>query len=289
MGETLSHASYPGLMLSALFLAYGPRNAILGPHRLIIDAVILFGALLTSSLGLYLYSRMRQWRIYSDAALGWILASFLGIGVLIASRLQFAAPTLYQRVQTFLYGQASTLAWVHVQLFFILFLVIIISFWLGYRLLLSTHFDREFAKANDLYRPLFQAWIHILTSSLVVTGIRAGGVLVMAALLVAPAVAGRTMANSMAQMGFWALIVGALCGLLGNILSMELETWAHSIGFEGVTLLPTGPAIALVACTLAVAIRLFWPNRGIAYKLISQRAQKKMLLKMLQRQQVHEQ
>jgi manganese/zinc/iron transport system permease protein len=283
IGETLSHASYPGLMLSALIISSFDLNFFDDSTISHVDLILLLGALISSSLGFYLYSLMTRSRISSDAALGWILASFLGIGVLMASRLQFITPRLYQRSQAFLYGQAATLTMVHVKLLTLEFILILGTFFFGYRSLLCTHFDLPFAKTQKMQHPLFQIWLYALTNALIVSGIRTGGVLVIAAILVAPAVASRAFSTSVKQMAIGAALIGAFSSFIGHVASVEVELFLHDKSVDTI-FFPTGPSIAIVACLLALLFRLLTPRTGVVYMVWQRRKRTGELLKALNEQ-----
>ena len=105
LGEALSHATYPGVVLSVLFMAtFFP----LASDEVAI--AILVGAFLTCFLGLLLIEVLEnKFRVKNDAALCFVLSVFFGVGVLVASRIQFTHALWYKTVQIFLYGQAATM------------------------------------------------------------------------------------------------------------------------------------------------------------------------------------
>lgn len=265
MAETMSHASYPGLMLGVLVLASFGYNVRDVNSLWQIDAMAFVGAACGAMLGLGFYSWLLRLRVPNDSALCWVLSSFLGLGVLMASRLQFMAPRLYQRAQSFLYGQASTLVDWHVVFFAGLWLVTLISVWLFFRAFLVAHFDPTFAKTQHYYPRALRVWLHLLTIALMVTGIRGGGVLVMSALLVAPAITARLLTYRLSYMLVLSMLLGALTAFVGNAASLEVDFSymdAHEPG-----ILPTGPSIALVGCAMAWIACFFAPQQGVIAKL----------------------
>ena len=105
LGEALSHAAYPGVVISvaiASFLfPFSEKGALLS---------ILIGALIASLLGLFAIDLLeKRLNVKSDAALCFVLSTFFGVGVLIASRLQMTHPLWFQQIQVFLFGQAATM------------------------------------------------------------------------------------------------------------------------------------------------------------------------------------
>src|SRR5579863_8916090 len=113
LGEALSHASYPGVILSIFITAVFFPEA-----RGALPAIVLIGACCTALIGLWLIEKMeRSWKVKNDAALCFVLSIFFGVGVLFASHLQSAHALWYQASQLFLYGQAATMTDMHVALY----------------------------------------------------------------------------------------------------------------------------------------------------------------------------
>ena len=97
LGEALSHASYPGVALAVSTFA-----AFLPPYSDGFVFAILFFAFLSSVLGLLFIDFLKKkFRVYDDASLTFVLSSFFGVGVLLASRLQTTHAVWYKQVQTF--------------------------------------------------------------------------------------------------------------------------------------------------------------------------------------------
>src|SRR5579862_1303340 len=126
LGEALSHAAYPGVVLSVSLMAiFFPLSSDF------IAVAILIGAFITSFLGLWTIEKMQsRLRVKDDAALCFVLSVFFGAGVLIASRIQFTHALWYKTIQIFLYGQAATMTDVHVFIYALLalFVVVILFF-----------------------------------------------------------------------------------------------------------------------------------------------------------------
>ena len=103
LGEALSHASYPGVVISVFVTAHFFPSAYDA-----LASIVLMGAFCTSAAGLWLIEKMENHlKVKNDAALCFVLSLFFGIGVLIASRLQFSHALWYKTVQVFLFGQAG--------------------------------------------------------------------------------------------------------------------------------------------------------------------------------------
>lgn len=219
IGEALSHAAYPGVVCGAA----------------IADVCIVPGAFLTALLGIGAV-RWLEKRTTSDAALCVILSSFLGIGVTIASVLQVLDPMAYRRSLTYLYGQAATMTDNHMILYASFALVMTLYVTINYRYLQLSHFDRPFAKVLGIKLKGIEAIQIILLALAIVMGIRSVGVVLMAGMLVAPAIAAREWTNKLSHMLILAPLFGGLSALLGAYFATNL---------------PTGPVILLIAAALA--------------------------------------
>jgi len=259
LGEALSHAAYPGVVIGVLIVAVF-FSSIDG----VMPIAILLGASTTAFLGLWTIDRLeRSFSIKSDAALCLVLSVFFGVGVLIASRLQTTHALWYKTIQIFLYGQAATLTNMHILIYAILAAMVIAILILLYRQIEMVIFDRSFAKCVGVKIHLVDSLLFLLLILAIVIGIRSVGVVLMAGMLIAPAITARQMTNRLSVMFPLAGIVGGISGFLGNYLSIQIPHWGQERGLDWKFSLPTGPMILLSASFLSVLALLFAPDRGI--------------------------
>ncbi len=263
LGEALSHATYPGVVLSVLFMAtFFPLSS----DRLAL--AILIGAFLTSLLGLWVIEKMEhKWRVKNDAALCFVLSVFFGVGVLVASRIQFTHALWYKTVQIFLYGQAATMTDIHILLYALLsFLLCAVLFFL-YRQVQMVIFDRDFSRTAGVPVRSMDMLLFILLVLAIVIGIRSVGVVLMAGMLIAPAVAARQFTHRLWLVFVYAAAIGAFSGFFGNYLSVEVPQWGMQRGWEWNFSLPTGPMILLSASAICIFSLLFAPRAGLLSRL----------------------
>lgn len=245
LGEALSHATYPGVIL-ALFC-----SGLLSLTEMI-PWLILTGAALSSLTGYFLIDLLeRKFRVSNDAALCFVLALFFGLGITLASLAQNAYSSLFQQIQTYLYGQAATMTDLHIIIYGILSFFIVGMIFLFYKEILSLSFDKSYARTSGLPTRLLSFLLLLLVMLAVVIGIRSVGVILMSALLIAPAIAARQFTNRLSQM----FILSGLFGMLSSYLGVNL-----SLLIPG---MPTGPMMILVAGTFALLALLFAPERGL--------------------------
>lgn len=222
IGEALSHAAFPGVVLSVAISSH----------------LVLLFAFLFALFGLFVIKHLEnKLRVKSDAALCFVLSSFLALGVLIASILQNQRPMAYKRALSFLYGQATTMSLTHVAMYAGLTLVVIGFIILMYRRLEILNFDREFARVIGMRVNFIDGLMFLLIALAVVIGIRSVGVVLMSGMLIAPAVAARGWVNRFSHLFLLSGVFGLLSGVFGTLFSENL---------------PPGPLILLFAASICV-------------------------------------
>lgn len=252
LGEALSHASYPGVagavILTGLFALeeWAPF-------------IILGSALLFAIAGFGIVGWLQRKRgVSSDAALCFVLALFFGMGITLASFAQASHTHLFRQVQAYLYGQAATMVDRHIMIYAFFCLLVIVMIIAFYKEILAVSFDVQFSKTSGISTSLVDSLVCLLTAGAVVIGIRSVGVILMSAMLIAPALAARQFTNSLARLFVLAGLFGLLSGFMGNYLSVQIsELFPQKIS------LPTGPMIVLSAGLLAIYALLFAPGKGL--------------------------
>lgn len=240
VSETLSHATYPGIVLGACIATF--------------DVSMLIGAFVSALAALWLVHAMQtRLKLSSDAVLCAVLVTFLGLGVLIASHLQFSNPKLYSKVQVFLFGQAATLMDVHIVMYAALAAVVILFLAFHFHSLKAINFDRLFSQSIGLKIKWIDTLTLILLALAVVIGIRSVGVVLISGMLVAPAIAARKLTHKLSIMLIIAGGIGMISGFVGTWLSIEMRS-LH---------LPTGPLIVAVASLICMLTMLFSKEQGL--------------------------
>lgn len=259
VGEALSHAAYPGVMVGVIlwgFLGFS--------NEAIVQGVILGGAFISSLLAygaiLFLQNRLK---IRADSSLCLILAAFIGLGVFLASIIQFSFTSFYKQAQIYLYGQSATLNDFQALLFFVLMLGTIALLTLFYKEIKIYLFDPKLAKMLGLKPEFIKKLLLVLTVVALVAGIRAVGVILMSALMIAPAVSARELTHNLKRLYLLAAFLGGISAFLGIVISNELSI-AYST--EERFSMPTGPVIVLTAGFITLLILFFNPSKGLAFR-----------------------
>jgi manganese/zinc/iron transport system permease protein len=252
IGETLSHAAYPGVVLSIGVASLLPEE--------IFPIAVLAGAFATSLLGLKTVDILeRKFRVKSDAALTFVLSFFFSIGILVASRFQTTHSLWYKQAEMFLFGQTATMTDIHIVIYGILAIFIIAFIVATFRHLEATNFDRSFAETLGIRCQTIDHASFLLLALAIVIGIRSCGVVLMAGMLIAPAASARLFSKRLSHHFLLAAVFGLAAGFIGNFLSIRLP--------QGTYVLPTGPTILLSAALLCLLSLLFAPKQGLFSRL----------------------
>ena len=242
IGDAISHAALPGVVLAFML------TGIKGP------AVLMAGAAAAGIAGVLLVIAVtRSTRIKQDAALGIILSIFFGFGLMLLTFLQRDPNARQAGLNHFLFGQAATLLAGDV-LMMALFggaaLVLLALFWKEFKLL---SFDRDFGASLGFPMPLLEVGITLLLVVAIVIGLQAVGVVLMSAMIVAPAAAARQWTDRLGLMVVLSGLFGAAAGVAGTAISGLASG------------LSTGPVIVLCISAIAAVSLLFGASRGIVW------------------------
>ncbi len=245
LGDAISHAALPGIAIA--FLITGTKNS----------NTLLIGALISGLIGTFwIRGIVKKTHLKSDTALGLILSLFFGFGMLLLTFIQKMPNANQAGLDKYLFGQAATLVENDVWLMCIITgisLLTIALFWKEFKLLL---FDADYTKSLGFNTSFLEVLITSLIVISIVIGLQTVGVVLMSAMLLAPAAAARQWTNSLSLMLVLAAIFGGFSGVLGTAISASSNN------------LSTGPIIVLVAATFVLFSFIFSPGRGLLFRQI---------------------
>ncbi len=240
LGDAISHAALPGIVTA--FLLTRSKS----------PAVLLTGAIVAGILAALAVNQIiHHTRLKQDSALGLTLSVFFGFGMMLLTYTQRLPDARQAGLSKYLFGQAATLLESDVILMAILggiAILLLILFWKEFKLL---SFDSDFAHSMGLPTRQLDLLLTILTVTAIVIGLQAVGVILMSAMIVAPASAARQWTDRLGRMVALSAGFGALAGLIGTLIS------ATTLG------LSTGPTIVLTAGAIVLISFLFSPRRGL--------------------------
>jgi len=245
LGDAISHAALPGIAIA--FLLTGAKNS----------NVLLLGALVSGLIGTFwIRGIIKKTHLKSDTALGLILSLFFGFGMLLLTFIQKQPNANQAGLDKYLFGQAATLLESDVWMMAIVTgvcLFVLLLFWKEFKILL---FDADYTKTLGFNTKAIDILITSFIVLAIVLGLQTVGVVLMSAMLLAPAAAARQWTNSLGVMVFLAAIFGAFSGVFGTAISASQNN------------LSTGPVIVIVASVFVLFSFVFSPSRGLLFKQI---------------------
>ena len=245
LGDAISHAALPGIAIAFLLTGAKHTNSL------------LLGALISGLIGTFwIRGIIKKTHLKSDTALGLILSLFFGFGMLLLTYIQKLPNANQAGLDKYLFGQAATLVESDVWLMAIitgLCLFVLLLFWKEFKILL---FDADYTKTLGFNTKLIDILITSFIVLAIVLGLQTVGVVLMSAMLLAPAAAARQWTNSLAKMVFLAAIFGAFSGIFGTAISASQNN------------LSTGPVIVIMASIFVFVSFVFSPSRGLLFKQI---------------------
>ena len=240
VGDALAHAALPGVALA--FLWTGSKSL----------PVLLIGATLSGILGVLVINFVvQQTRIKADAAIGTVLSVFFGVGIVLLTHIQRSSAGNQSGLDKFLFGQAAAMVNDDLKVMSLmagLIVLTVVAFYKEFRCLI---FDQGFLQAAGFSARLVDLLLMALIVLTVMVGLQAVGVVLIAAMLITPAVAARFWTERLNSMIILSTIFGGLSGVAGTFISSLAPR------------IPTGPVMVLAATLFFVISALFAPRRGM--------------------------
>ncbi len=249
LGDALSHAVLPGVALG--FLWNMSKEPI----------AIFVGATLAGLLGAGTVQLLRATTKHKeDAALGFVLASFFGIGICLFTMIQNLPGGNKSGLDKFMFGQAAALGRGDVILLGVVTALALCAVVVFYKEYAITSFDAGFARSLGMPVQIFHYSLMLLLAFAIVSSLQAVGVVLVSAMLVIPAAAAFLLTDRLGIMLILSAIFGMVSGGAGAFFS-----------FVGRNL-PTGPFMVLAAGAVFAGALFFGPRHGIFSRLLRRRS-----------------
>ena len=240
MGDTIAHSSLPGVVIAFLL--------ILEKSQLL----FAIGALITSFLAiLFVQAISTKTVLKEDVAIGVTLSTFFGLGIAFLTYVQNLSVAAQAGLMNYIFGNVAFLLKKDLYLLAgvsILNISIISLFWKEYKLII---YDRPYAEIIGIPVRKLQLLQTLIFSITIVVGIQIIGVVMIAGLLIAPAVAARQWTDSYNRMIAISTLVGVVAGILGTVTSANIKD------------IPPGPSIIVYATLIAFISILFGYRNGL--------------------------
>ena len=252
MGDTLSHATLPGVGLSFMLLV-----ALGGDGKSL--PILLAGAGITGVIGCAAVLFIReQTRIKDDAAMGIVLSVFFGAGVAILGVIQTMPEGSAAGLESFIYGKTASMVMSDFQILVFITVCVITCSLLLFKEFRLLCFDENFAAVLGWPVKFLDILLLALITAVTVAGLQAVGLILIIAFLITPAAAARFWTNQLDRMLMLSALIGAASGWIGASLSAFFPR------------LPAGAVIVLVAALFFVVSMLIGTERGVMIRFLRQ-------------------
>ena len=248
VGDMMAHAALPGICLA--FVVTGQRD-ILG---------LSIGAFVAGVIGVIVVSFVCRWtRTKEDAAIGIVLSTFFGLGIVILSRVQRTGGGNQAGLDSYLFGETASMQFKDVLILAVTAVLAMALIMLLYKEFKLLSFDGDFATAQGWPTGALDLIMMGMLAAVTIVGLPLVGVILMAALLIIPGASARFWTNRLGPM----LMVSAAFGVAAG----GVGTWLAARATADV---PPGPLIVLAAATLFLMSMLFAPAHGLFARALSE-------------------
>jgi ABC-type Mn2+/Zn2+ transport system permease subunit len=243
LGDALAHSVLPGVAVAFLWTGSTGTAVLVGG--------LVAGIL--SALGIGLLAR--GGRLAEDTAIGVIFAGTLALGIgIISVTGNYATDLSHVLIGNILAVTPEDLA-----LIFVMGLVVIVVIALLYKEFLIVSFDPTLAQTLRLPGEALRLLLLVLLAVTIVIGVRAVGVVLVAAVLVTPAATARFFVVRLHYMMLVAALLAAFSGVVGMYLAWHLA-------------IAPSAAIVLAMTALFLLAYVFAPRRGWLWSLLRRSA-----------------
>lgn len=245
IGDAMVHSALPGVCLAFLFT--GQKSL----------PFFLLGAALAGLLGTWCIQLIpRLSKTKEDSAIGIVLSVFFGVGIILLTYIQQQGAGSQSGLDSFLFGQAASLIRQDIILIAGISAVLLLLCIVFFKEFTLITFDLAFAKGLGMPVRFLNGLLACLIVCAVVIGLQTVGVILMAAMLITPAIAARYWTERLTGMMVIAGITGGVSGVAGTLLSTTMKGMA------------TGPLMILSATMIFLFSMICAPKRGLAAKAI---------------------
>lgn len=253
IGDAIGHSAFPGLVLA--FMVFSSRNPV----------ILLFGAIFSGSIAFILIQVInKNSKLGLDTILAIVLSSFFGLGMALKSHIQ-GNPNYRGASQSglsnYIFGQAAYMMETDVKIILVISIAVLLLITLFYKEIKVFIFDEVYAKTIGINEKFIYAVIMISAMSLIGTGLKIVGAILISSLLIVPAIAALQWSNDFFRVMAIASSLGGFSAVFGTYISTV---------YDGMS---TGATIIVIMTSLAFLSLLFGP-RGLIAKYKRRRTYK---------------
>ena len=253
VSDAVAHATLPGVALAFIVMV-----ALGGDGRSLPG--LLAGSAVTAWLGLVIVEAItRRTRLPEDAAIGAVLGTFFGFGVVLLTVVQTMSAGRQAGLEGFLLGTTAGMLFEAAVVIAVGGALAVSATWVMRRPMTLVAFDSDYAAALGYDVRRIDLMMMGLVMAVTVIGLKLVGLVLIVALLIIPAVTARFWSDRSGHVIWIAGGLGGTAGYVGAALSASAPA------------LPTGPVIVLVAAGLFAMSLLLAPARGVLAAVLRRR------------------
>ncbi|MBK7465318.1 MAG: iron chelate uptake ABC transporter family permease subunit [Saprospiraceae bacterium] len=252
IGDALSHAILPGIVISFLIFGYS-TFAFFGGS--------VIAGLISALLITWLQQKVK---LKNDAAIGIIFTFMFSLGVIGISRLS-KTQGVHIDLKDFLFGNILSVSSEDLWLTLLMGVIVISIIILFYRPLFVTTFQVDLAETLGVNPKMIHYLLMLLLSLCVVASLRSVGVILVVSMLIAPAASALMISNHLPRVIGSAAIIGMISAVTGLCLSILLDS-------------PPGPSMAVVGTLIYISLVFFSPSKGILPKYYRKEEMNKQII-----------
>ncbi|MBK1636252.1 metal ABC transporter permease [Rhodovulum adriaticum] len=253
ISDAVAHATLPGVGLAFIVMV-----ALGGDGRNLLG--LLLGSALSAGAGLLLIEWIaRRTRLPEDAAIGAVLGTFFGLGIVLLTVIQSLSAGRQAGLEGFLLGSTAGMLRADALVIAVGGTLAVALTWLMRRPMTLVAFDADYAAALGYDIRRIDLAMMALVMAVTVIGLKVVGLILIVAMLIIPAVTARFWTDRSGRLIWIAGGLGGVSGYLGAALSSAAPN------------MPTGPIIVLVAAGMFTLSLFLAPVRGVAAALLRRR------------------
>ena len=239
VADAISHAVLPGVCVGFIFA--GTKDPL----------VLMLAAVIVGWLSVWMIDTIvRTTKLTEDSAIAIVSIFFFAIGSVLLSYISKSQNAEQTGLKNFLFGNAATMTELDVNVFLFVALVLLAIVILFFKQFKLFCFDEAFSKVIGIPVKSIEFLLSTLTVLTVAIGIQAVGVVLMSALLIAPAAASRYWTNKLYLM----VVLSGVFGMFSGVFGVVISTFKDGM--------PTGPWIVTVLFLFTISTLLFAPKKG---------------------------
>ncbi|MFD2206815.1 metal ABC transporter permease [Kiloniella antarctica] len=245
ISDAISHATLPGITLGFLVAL-----ALTGTGKSL--PFLMIGSTLSGIIGVLLVQWIKDnTRLPEDSAIGTVLSSFFGLGVVLMSYIQTLKSGSQAGLESYLLGSTASMLQSEAEMIAFSALAITVLAILFMKEFGLVCFDPDYAASRGWAVNKIDLMMMALLLAVVVIGLKTVGLILIIALVIIPPVAARFWTDRLGLMVAISAFTGGLSCYLGAALSALTPD------------LPSGATIVLTATSIFTLSLLFAPKRGV--------------------------